>query len=320
MNKKDALTTLYLNRYLTTEKEFDLFEESLNIIKGNMNLDDISSLLSTLEDETDNDSVMYTLIHLIESYSKFGIEEYVNKILEEIYMGCLNGRKWLMLLFNRMFNSSDYFKIICSCIKENFYDLDDFEEVLEEMKNQYPKNNELIDIVLSLIHDEDVDYECVNKIDPFREEIYELEELYSKIDRNSPTYFEDSNIIMDKESELLKKIKGNSKEKELVESIKALRKPKEKFLEDKEDTTKENLELPKEFLEGVVKLAELQKQMYNLDYSDVDIANKAMKLGMDIGNLNMKLSMMIMKYTTTDPTNPIIEVMSNRLSDANTNK
>nr|MBP3282914.1 hypothetical protein [Treponema sp.] len=78
MEKIKEIQILMDSRTLNSDSECELFEKSIQNLQGNISLNDIENLLKVFYDETNNDEIMFSLIHLIETLRG---EDYLKKLL-----------------------------------------------------------------------------------------------------------------------------------------------------------------------------------------------------------------------------------------------
>jgi len=68
MTTEQYIKQLYESRLIRTDKEFETFEKTLEILADIATEDDIPLLCTVFDDNTEEHEVMYGLIHFIEYY------------------------------------------------------------------------------------------------------------------------------------------------------------------------------------------------------------------------------------------------------------
>lgn len=115
----DALI-LKENRLLRNNEEIERFENALENILNNKNYKDIKYLCSAFDDNTENDEVMFELIHAIESYdSIFEIQDTMTEFVKFIPDVISHAREWTKILIKRILNDENslqvYTEVFNSC-------------------------------------------------------------------------------------------------------------------------------------------------------------------------------------------------------------
>lgn len=122
MNKSVPIHQLINARKLSTKEEYLLFESALQELQMNITVDDIAEICKAFDDDTQDDEVMFGIIHLIEYLQG---EEYLKYIA--IYTPDMKyAHDWAMTLNKRILNSSQYFE--------------KYIEVIGELKKEYKEN------------------------------------------------------------------------------------------------------------------------------------------------------------------------------------
>jgi len=140
------------NGIMETDDEFELFEDAIANLADLVTIDDIPMLCKCLNDSTNEDEVMFGLIHLIEKFEDDrSIELIVQGVLEIIE----NTRGWSKILIKRILNN-DSARNVCGFV---FEQLDTSSReimigVLEEIKCDNPKKfEEKVNFVLKRLKD-----------------------------------------------------------------------------------------------------------------------------------------------------------------------
>ena len=99
------LTELKNNRLLRDESEVEIFENSIENILAKKDVNHIEILCQGFDDLTENDEVMFGLIHAIESYDKIVSSEISLKVLANSIPKMLpHAKEWLKILHKRILN------------------------------------------------------------------------------------------------------------------------------------------------------------------------------------------------------------------------
>lgn len=147
MNNKNQIQQLLNARQLSSDKEYELFENALEQLQGNINIEDIYEICKVFYDDTKDDEVMFEVVHLIEQLQG---EDYIKCIV--LYsIDMIEAHNWAMLLNKRIINTSEYLdnyidaiKKLNSCSKNKIWDL------LIHIKNDNPKKfGEKVDLILA---------------------------------------------------------------------------------------------------------------------------------------------------------------------------
>ncbi|EIT87194.1 hypothetical protein A374_01509 [Fictibacillus macauensis ZFHKF-1] len=99
------LTELKNNRLLRDESEVEQFEKSIENIVDMEDVNNIEILCQGFDDLTENDEVMFGLIHAIESYDQIVSSEISLKVLANSIPKMLpHAKEWLKILHKRILN------------------------------------------------------------------------------------------------------------------------------------------------------------------------------------------------------------------------
>lgn len=149
MDNKIQIQQLFSARKLSSNKEYELFEDALIKLQGNINIEDIYEICKVFCDDTKDDEVMFGVIHLIEQLQG---EDYL-KCIATCSPDMIEAHEWAMTLNKRIINSERYFEKYISVIdtlekkrKEKILNL------LVDIKNDNPKRfSEKVDLILKRI-------------------------------------------------------------------------------------------------------------------------------------------------------------------------
>ena len=106
MDKKSQIQQLINSRKLSTNEEYVLFESALQALQKSVTIDDIGEICKAFCDDTEDDEVMFGIIHLMEQLQG---EEYLKKIAI-CTPDMKEAHNWAMLLNKRIINSQKYFE------------------------------------------------------------------------------------------------------------------------------------------------------------------------------------------------------------------
>lgn len=104
---------LFEARKLSSPEEYEQFESSLIALQENIQICDISKICKVFYDDTQDEEVMFGLIHFIEQFPK---EEYL-QCIAMCSPDMTDAHDWAMILNKRILNNQEYFdkyvEIIC---------------------------------------------------------------------------------------------------------------------------------------------------------------------------------------------------------------
>lgn len=149
MSKTNLIQNLINARKLSTDEECELFENSIQALENNISIDDVENLLKVFYDKTENDELMFVLIHLIE---KLRGEDYLIKIaLFTPFMA--DAHEWAMTLNKRILNSQTFFEMYINAIDSlNSDNKEKILALLNDVKNDNPARfSEKVDILKNRI-------------------------------------------------------------------------------------------------------------------------------------------------------------------------
>lgn len=146
MNNKNQIQQLLNARQLSSDKEYELFENALEQLQGNINIEDIYEICKVFYDDTKDDEVMFEVVHLIEQLQG---EDYI-KCIVLCSIDMIEAHNWAMLLNKRIINTSEYLDNYIDAIKKlNSYSKNKIWDLLIHIKNDNPKKfGEKVDLIL----------------------------------------------------------------------------------------------------------------------------------------------------------------------------
>ena len=139
MNIVNEVKILNENKLLRTNEEIEKFECAIENILSNEDYKDIKYLCTGFDDNTEDDEVMFGLIHAIESYDriadvKLTLKEFIYSI-PSVY---LYAKEWIKIMNKRILNDEnslqEYIKIVENCDVE-------LKLILIELMNEVKKDN-----------------------------------------------------------------------------------------------------------------------------------------------------------------------------------
>lgn len=147
MDNKEIINQLYSSRKLSSNVDYELFDEALEKLDGNIVIDDVYEICKVFYDSTNDDEVMFGIVHLIE------------QLRGEDYLDCIakctpnmnEAHEWAMTLNKRIINSQEYFdKYIAVINNLESHNKDNILNLLKDVKNDNPKKfSEKIDLILN---------------------------------------------------------------------------------------------------------------------------------------------------------------------------
>lgn len=133
------LTELKNNRLLRDKREVEKYEKSIENILDMKDVNNIEELCQGFDDLTENDEVMFVLIHAIESYDKIVSLEISLKVLANSIPKMLpHAKEWLKILHKRILNhepSRNIYKEIIPTLNEDIQ-----KNIVSQLKSIKEKN------------------------------------------------------------------------------------------------------------------------------------------------------------------------------------
>ncbi|SDL29126.1 Immunity protein 30 [Paenibacillus jilunlii] len=99
MNMYPGIAQLYHNRLLRTELECEAFDLALEGLAGDTEDAVIHQIFNVFDDDTEQEDVMFGLVHFVESYQ---MEMYLTQLLESLPDMLENARNWAIVLNQRI--------------------------------------------------------------------------------------------------------------------------------------------------------------------------------------------------------------------------
>ena len=136
MKKEKLINQLINARKLSSDEEYEQFEDALIKLGGNIEVSDICELCNAFYDDTEDEEVMFGLIPLIE---KFPDKEYL------YYIGMCSpnmkdGYEWAMILNMRILNNEKSLKM--------------YPEVISNMKNDYKRK--ILELLINIKNEDPI--------------------------------------------------------------------------------------------------------------------------------------------------------------------
>lgn len=107
MNMYPGIARLYENRLLRTELECEQFDLALEALAGDTEDAVIHQIFKVFDDETEQEEVMFGLVHFVESVQ---MEMYLTQLLESLPDMLEHARNWAIVLIKRILNDEHYRK------------------------------------------------------------------------------------------------------------------------------------------------------------------------------------------------------------------
>ena len=124
---------------MRTEKEILLFEEALEEIAKTNDYRIIGKLIDVLEKDTEQEEVMWGLIHTIEYLSEFSPKESLKLQINAIPANIEKCREWIEIMHFRILNHDEYRKLFAEVLKEiNVQVQETIVNLLKDIKNEDP--------------------------------------------------------------------------------------------------------------------------------------------------------------------------------------
>lgn len=139
MNILDEVKILNENKLLRTNEEIEKFECAIENILNNEDYKDIKYLCTGFDDNTEDDEVMFGLIHAIESYDriadmKLTLKEFIHSI-PSVHS---YAKEWIKIMNKRILNDEnslkEYIEIAKNCDEK-------LKLILIELMNEVKKDN-----------------------------------------------------------------------------------------------------------------------------------------------------------------------------------
>lgn len=107
------------NRLLRNNEEIERFEKALESIVNNNNYKDIKYLCAAFDDSTDNDEVMFGLVHAVESYdSMFDLVDTMTELIKTIPEIVAYAREWVKILIKRILNDENSLRVYIDVLND----------------------------------------------------------------------------------------------------------------------------------------------------------------------------------------------------------
>lgn len=149
MSKNEYINCLINARNLNSDEDYAQFESALRQLDGSIKVEDVYDICKAFIDTTNDDEVMFGIIHLIE---KLQSEEYL-KCIAICTPNMTEAHEWAMTLNKRIINSDKYYMMYIDVI--NRLDIELKRKILGllvDVKNDNPKRfSKKIDFILKKI-------------------------------------------------------------------------------------------------------------------------------------------------------------------------
>lgn len=105
MDNQIHIDRLFQARKLASSQEYEAFEASLIALQDKLQMSDISKLCQVFYDDTEDEEVMFGLVHFIEQFPR---DEYL-KCIAMCTPDMTDAHEWAMILNKRILNCQEYF-------------------------------------------------------------------------------------------------------------------------------------------------------------------------------------------------------------------
>lgn len=136
MTKKKLINQLINSRKLSSNEEYEQFEDALIKLQGNVQADDIYELCNAFYDNTESEEVMFGLIHFIEQFPD-------NEYLRCIAMCSPNMKdayNWSIILNMRILNNESSFET--------------YLKIISDMENDY--KTKILELLINIKNEDEV--------------------------------------------------------------------------------------------------------------------------------------------------------------------
>ncbi len=130
--KELLLSVLYNNRLMHTDREFEIFENTLDNLCDLVDENDIFSLIKVLDDETEDSDAMFRIIHLFESV--LSTRNSYEQLLKGVQNILKHSSEWCKIIMYRILNHDYSRKIIKEIFSVCNNDYDDIIQLLISIK------------------------------------------------------------------------------------------------------------------------------------------------------------------------------------------
>ncbi|MEK3796486.1 Imm30 family immunity protein [Paenibacillus sp. FSL R7-0204] len=100
-----GIARLYENRLLRTELECEQFDQALEGLAGDTEDAVIHQIFRVFDDDTEQEEVMFSLVHFVESVQ---IEMYLTQLLESLPEMLEHARNWAIVLNQRILQDDTF--------------------------------------------------------------------------------------------------------------------------------------------------------------------------------------------------------------------
>jgi len=115
-NENQAL--LIANRLMRTDEEISLFQAAIDSIFEEKQIEIVPLLLEGFDDQTEEEEVMFSLIHAIEYFvSQNGMKEYIKIVFENYHLLFPHARRWAEIILLRLINTEESINLIQESIQ-----------------------------------------------------------------------------------------------------------------------------------------------------------------------------------------------------------
>lgn len=147
MNHQETIKRLYGARMLSTSSDYELFDDAFEKFEEPITSDDVYEICKVFHDGTNDDEVMFGLVHLIEQLER---DEYL-KCIVKCTPNMEEAPEWAKLLNKRIINSQQDFNRYIAIINDmDYHGKDKILSLLKAIKEDNPQRfGEKIDLIFN---------------------------------------------------------------------------------------------------------------------------------------------------------------------------
>ncbi|WP_046173628.1 Imm30 family immunity protein [Domibacillus indicus] len=154
MKAEEAIHTLMNSRFMRTETEISLFEEALEAVYQANDYRLTEELTGVLEDDTEQEEVMWGVIHAIEALSARSPKEALARQIAAVPENLDKSRGWLSILHVRIVNHDEYRGLLAEVLREADTRIQEaviglFHDIQKENPGQFKEKAEQVTAILT---------------------------------------------------------------------------------------------------------------------------------------------------------------------------
>lgn len=147
MNHQEMIRQLYGARMLSTSSDYELFDDAFEKLQEPITADDVCELCKVFHDDTNDDEVMFGLVHLMEQLER---DEYL-KCIAVCTPNMVEAPVWAKLLNKRIINNQQDFMEYITVIRNlDVHSKEKILSLLKDVKNDNPQRfGEKVNLIVS---------------------------------------------------------------------------------------------------------------------------------------------------------------------------